>query len=70
MEGLQNYILKNTTKYFRFVLLIRFHDLSDKYYLPFKTLSIYNKYEINKMKKKGLDLIEPGSNPRQSDLRM
>ena len=49
---------KNISKYFRFTILIRFHDLSDKYYLPFSSKYIYNKYEINRMIKLGLDLSD------------
>ena len=49
---------KNNSKYFRFTILIRFHDLSDKYYLPFANKYIYNDYEIDRMKKLGLDLSD------------
>lgn len=47
---------KNSSKYFRFTMLIRFHDLSDKYYLPFSTKTIYNSYEINNIKKLGFNI--------------
>ena len=49
---------KNTSKKFRFSLQIRFHDMSDKNYLPHKNTMIYNKYEINRMGNNGIDISD------------
>jgi ectoine hydroxylase-related dioxygenase (phytanoyl-CoA dioxygenase family) len=49
---------KNSSKKFRFSLQIRFHDMSDKNYLPHKNTMIYNKYEINKMKNNSIDISD------------
>lgn len=52
----------NTSNLFRFSLQIRFHDLSDKNYLSFKRLYVYDEYLIKKMKSVRKDLAYLSSN--------
>ena len=49
---------KNISKKFRFSLQIRFHDMSDRNYLPHKNIMTYNKYEIRRMTNQGIDVSD------------
>jgi hypothetical protein len=42
---------KNISHYFRFSLQVRFHNILDPNYLPFRSITTYNKYEYNRIKK-------------------
>ena len=44
----------NTSRFIRFSLQVRVHDLMDPDYLSFRYKIIYNQNDINLLKKKGL----------------
>ena len=46
----------NKSDYIRFSLQVRVHDLMDPNYLSFRHIIVYNKDDINFMRKQGLDL--------------
>lgn len=48
----------NNSDFIRFSLQIRVHDLMDENYLSFRSKIIYNSSDIEKMKKKGLDISD------------